>query len=148
MQNRSKEKRYSFDVALGARATNAEVYERTIGGLVGKVVRWLLAGRRGGALGGGAVLRVFFWRRGRGAARRSRSRADDESPTTAALLAQVHGLNATVFAYGATGSGKTVRAAPPLAGRLAGWREGREGIPREGCQGRAPGPSQPPHNII
>ena len=39
MQNRSKEKRYSFDVALDARASNREVYERTIGGLVGKVVR-------------------------------------------------------------------------------------------------------------
>ncbi|BBN02137.1 kinesin family member 19 [Marchantia polymorpha subsp. ruderalis] len=56
VQGRSKEKKYAFDIAFGASATNQDVYRITVGSMVEGVVR---------------------------------------------------GLNATVFAYGATGSGKT-----------------------------------------
>lgn len=56
VQHRTKEKRYTFDVAFGYEASNRDVYEGTISPLVGRV-------------------------------------AD--------------GMNSTVFAYGATGSGKT-----------------------------------------
>ncbi|KAL3678138.1 hypothetical protein R1sor_021094 [Riccia sorocarpa] len=56
VQGRSKEKRYAFDIAFGANATNKDVYQITVSNMVERVVE---------------------------------------------------GLNATVFAYGATGSGKT-----------------------------------------
>lgn len=56
VQNRSKEKKYAYDVAFGAEAKNADVYNVTASSIVEGVVR---------------------------------------------------GLNATIFAYGATGSGKT-----------------------------------------
>lgn len=56
VQRRSKARRYTFDVAFGDNATNAEVYEATGRGLISAVV---------------------------------------------------NGMNSTVFAYGATGSGKT-----------------------------------------
>ncbi|CAM6024935.1 unnamed protein product [Sphagnum balticum] len=56
VQNRSKEKKYAFDVAFGPESTNEDVYNATVSSMVEGVVR---------------------------------------------------GLNATIFAYGATGSGKT-----------------------------------------
>jgi len=56
VQNRSKEKKYAFDVAFSPESTNEDVYNATVSSMVEGVVR---------------------------------------------------GLNATIFAYGATGSGKT-----------------------------------------
>ncbi|KAG2427248.1 hypothetical protein HXX76_012444 [Chlamydomonas incerta] len=56
VQNRTKEKRYTFDIAFGANSTNRDVYNGTVKDLLGGVLQ---------------------------------------------------GLNTTVFAYGATGSGKT-----------------------------------------
>ncbi|THG12138.1 kinesin-like protein KIN-8B isoform X1 [Camellia sinensis] len=56
IQNRTKERKYSFDYAFGPESTNSDVYKRSISSVIAGVVQ---------------------------------------------------GLNATVFAYGATGSGKT-----------------------------------------
>ncbi|KAG2429201.1 hypothetical protein HYH02_014133 [Chlamydomonas schloesseri] len=56
VQNRTKEKRYTFDIAFGSNATNRDVYNGTVRDLLGGVLQ---------------------------------------------------GMNTTVFAYGATGSGKT-----------------------------------------
>ncbi|XP_057481190.1 kinesin-like protein KIN-8B isoform X2 [Actinidia eriantha] len=56
IQNRTKERKYSFDYALGPDSTNSDVYKRSISSIIAGVVQ---------------------------------------------------GLNATVFAYGSTGSGKT-----------------------------------------